>query len=544
MAPAELVTRLVSRHPSAAARRVRAGASLAAVLLGVVGACVTVPPDDGVYATTWYVDPDGGSDANDGLTPATALRTAAALASRYPAPDTLIAFKRGTVNRLPSTLLLKGGTSAGWVAYGAYGDVASPKPILAGSVAVPAGAWSRVGVTSEWTLDWSPYIDTADGRGELGVEQGPGNLWFFDGGSPTARMIGWGWRKSAPAAVAVTGDWYYDAPARAIRLRWESEAPPASTEASINRPCATYRGQSYVIAEDLDLRYCGGYGFAGHESRYVRLRDVDISFSGGGTKNGSYVRLGNGVEVSGNAEALVVERCRVHQVFDTGFDPQNVGAVAVIQRDLTYRDSLVSYPGLAGLELWARPVGSSLEAVQFTGNTFLNVGRGWGFEQHDHPGQAQIGAGIAVFSNDATGQGISITENVFANPRVVLMSEWQSAQTRTKDLVRGLTLDRNVWYLPDQGSLGAVLFLGTIGPDGVPELGGSFVYSTLASWQASAEAPGKDASSVARSSPPFVDPLDDATQDSAWIFDPATSAEERPTRFGPFALRGDYTRLP
>ena len=83
-----------------------------------------------VQATTFYFDSAAGSDANDGLTPATAWQTLAK-ANEVPAkPGDRVLFKRGGVWR--GTLTPKSGAEGRPVLYASYGT--GPKPTFQQSV--------------------------------------------------------------------------------------------------------------------------------------------------------------------------------------------------------------------------------------------------------------------------------------------------------------------------------------------------------------------------------------------------------------------------
>ncbi|MEI8258212.1 MAG: right-handed parallel beta-helix repeat-containing protein [Deltaproteobacteria bacterium] len=254
------------------------------------------------------------------------------------------------------------------------------------------------------------------------------------------------------------------------------------------------------------------------------------------------MRLGNGIEVSGNSTDVIVEDCRIHQAYDTGVDPQNVGPSPVTQRGLVFRNNLVSHVGLAGFELWARPSGSRLSDVRLEHNTVLYAGRGWGYEQHDHVGQGRVGAALAVFQNLAAGDGIVIGNNVFADPRVALMSEFRVDQQATRGFLRGLAMDGNLWSL-GAGGVGVVLFEGTTDAMGNTVLGASPVFPDLAAWRSpqNLDVPGMDVNSV-QADPEFDAPTDAVTQDRAWIAGLPPGDLARPSRFGRFALTGDYRR--
>jgi hypothetical protein len=414
----------------------------------VAGACAPTPepPQPTTWATTWFIDPEGGDDANDGLSEQTPLRNFCRFDETGPGqlrvkPDSRLLVRRGTSLRLSATLALHG-HDRGWVAYGAYG--AGARPILLGSAPVAGEEWTPPDADGVRTLDWSRWLDGADGRSLDGVEQGPGQLWFFDSQAPDARMTAWGWRKKEPVgAQSERGDYWYDAAKRQVRLKWP-DAAPAFTEAAINRGMLRPTGQRHLVIEDLDLRYGGNYAIQGHALAHVRLRRVDFSFIGGGTKSrvdgvDQYVRLGNAFEVFGDGEDVVVEQCRVHQAWDTGLDPQFVGPTTVTIRDLVFRDNLISYPGLAGFELWLRPdapATSTLAHVEVTNNTVLSAGRGWGYEQHDHPGTSKLGAAFFVNTSRGTARDVTVARNVVVAPRVVIRSEERRVGKECRRLCR------------------------------------------------------------------------------------------------------------
>lgn len=501
---------------------------------------VDIPAEDYQgWALTVHVDPEAPGPGTG--TAADPWPNLDFLATYNVPPNTLIAIKRGTVLRLSKTIDLKGGTKGGWVSYGAYGSTADPKPVILGSQGDLH--WSD-SASSRIQADWSGNIDTNAGRNAGGPEQGPGNLWFFSGSSPEATMTGWGWRKQSLAAVITQGDWYYDAATRKIELAWpKGDSPPGHTEAGVNRIMFNFSGQSYLMVQDLDLRYGGNYLVRGHSAEHLVFRRLDMSFFGGGTKNGEFIRLGNGIELNGNVNDVHILSCRIHQAYDTGFDQQHAaseGSPGVIQQNLVFRNNLVSHAGLASFELWARPGGSRIHNLQLSNNTFLHAGGGWGFEQHDFPGTQELGADIVIFQNTATGSEIRIEKNVFFKPRLGLVCEWQDHQYLTKALLRETSLDQNLWVGSFQESNPlALLYQGN-------SLAESSVFTTLSSWQLNSLAPGKDPNSILDpdgSIAAFVEPVDPAWQNAAWIWSTGTPAAVRPRLADGFGLGGNYRRI-
>jgi hypothetical protein len=516
------------------------------VLLAVLGcACRHVePPEPTVYDQTFFVDPDSGDDGHDGLTEATAFKSLRPFDTLHvfsKQPNTKVALKRGTVLRLTETVQLHG-SDTGWVAWSTWGDPSAPKPLVLGSVELSPSSWSAPDADGVRTFDWSPYLDGNGGRSLTGVEQGPGNLWFFERADGSAAMAAMGFRTQADVGPhSRKGDWYYDPAARTLRLFWPDATAPAETEAAVNRIMVDPSGQKHVIVEDWDLRYGGNYAIKGGTFEHLRVRRVDMSFIGGGTKSqqdgkDQYVRAGNGFEVFGDGTDVVVEDCRVHQAFDSGMDPQHTGSTPVTVTGLVFRNNLISYVGLAGVELWERPGGSTLSQVVVEHNTIVSAGRGWGFAQHDFVGSVQLGAGLAMFAAQGTASNVVVQHNVFARARVAVMAEFLTAEDRA--FFRAFSLKENLWSLGD--GLGAVLFEGTPGQV-VPDLSTSPTFKDLASWQANPAAPGVDQGSV-EGDPEFDAVSEPVTEDRDWLEGLPPGDAARPTRLGPFALHGDYRR--
>lgn len=427
----------------------------------------SVLPQEDLFEEARFIDDVAGDDQANGMTPETAWRSLDRVNRFIPRTSTRISFKRGGTWR--GSLDLHGGTvSRGWVAYGASGAPDAPKPRILTSVDIGEG-WRATAVANVWEHVWEEDANLPSGD----VVQGPGNLYFLDA---QGVVLGWGWRKQSRPQLVRDGDFFYSPSERRIEL-FSSAKPGGRIEAAINRNGGQYSGQSFLIVEDLDLRFGGAMGLRGHEAKHLRFRRLDVSWYGGGTKRGEYVRLGNGVELEGSIEDAIVEEGRFFQIYDTGVDSQKVGTTAFTQRDISFRRNVISRTGLACFEFWGRGAsGSKFERVSFTNNTCLFSGSGWGFEQHDHVGQGQIGADVLIFENSASVSNFVVTENIFHGARVGVFAEYAEKKTATRALVDGATFDWNLYSRPSQWV--ALLYDG----DDPGLLPTSRKFATLAEW--------------------------------------------------------------
>lgn len=453
----------------------------------VLGACApsTLPPED-VFAEARFVDDVDGDDSADGTSPETAWRSLARVNAFIPRTSTRISFKRGGTWR--GQLVLHGGSAArGWVAFSAYGAPTAPKPSFIDSVDVSDG-WADPELDGVWERSWEEDLALPGGD----VAQGPGNLWFLDDAGAVTR---WGFRKQRRDQLAREGDFFY-APTE-HRLSLVAHAPPSGRiEASRNRTWADFSGQSFLVVEDLSIRFAGGYALRGHAAGHLRFRRLDVSWSGGGTKQGEYVRLGNGVELEGSIEDAVVEDSRFFQLYDTGVDSQATGSAWFTQRGVTFRRNVISRMGLACFELWGRGAsGSRFDDVRFEHNTCLFSGGGWGFEQHDHVGQSQLGADVVVFENSAEASGVVLRDNLFHGAQLGFFAQYHPRQVATRALVDGATIDWNLYS--GVSRFLALLYVG----DDVVLLPSSEKFTALADWRA---AHGKEAHGVEATDPGFV----------------------------------------
>jgi hypothetical protein len=372
-------------------------------------------------AATYYVS-NQGADRNDGLSPATAWATLDRV-NRGPFREgDKILFCRNGVWR--GQLVPHNGSEAGCVTYAAYGEGA--KPLLLGSASRNRPA------------DWSDEGGGVWSAGEFPVDVG--NIIFGD----EARC---GVKVCREADLKREGDYWYDAARRVVRLRM-AENPAkryARIECALNAHIINQRSRSYVVYENLALKYGAAHGIGGSNTHHIVVRDCDISFVGGGLHHGT-VRFGNGIEFWSKAHDNLVERCRLWEIYDAALSNQNNGP-RTPQYNIIYRNNTI-WNSEYSFEYWNRPENSETRDIYFVGNTCVNAGYGWGHGQRRDPS----GRHLCFYTSPARAKNIVIRNNIFcgAKGRAFYAPQWSKAQ------IDGLVMDRNCWYQAE----GAMLALG------------------------------------------------------------------------------------
>ncbi len=405
---------------------------------------------------TFYVDATRGRDEWDGLSPETAWQTLGKVNAAPLRPGDKVLFRRGGAWR--GQLVPRSGDATGPVTYGAYGE--GPKPLILGSVAVDRPEhWRDLG-NGVWA--------TGEVRPDVG------NI-IFDHGKAT------GVKKWGEKDLKEDGDFFYDGGARQVKLR--SGANPAtlhkSIELALTRHIIDQGGRGYVTYEGLALRYGAAHGIGGGSTRNITVRDCDLSYIGGGhqftTPNGRPVRYGNGIEFWASARDILVEGCRLWEIYDAALT--NQGGGTNVQENITYRHNVI-WNCEYSFEYWNRGEKSQTRNILFEHNTCVDAGHGWGHRQRPDPN----GRHLMFYHNTAATENFVVRYNIFANATDSCL--WLQG----RDWSAALTMDRNCWFQPK----GALILWGKE----------SFAPGQFAAYQ---QKTGKDAGSIL-AEPKFADP--------------------------------------
>jgi hypothetical protein len=323
----------------------------------------------------YHIDPAGGDDTNDGLSPARPVKSHA---ERDICPGDTVLFKRGSVIR--GMLHTQSGAEGAPVTYGAYGE--GENPTFLGSVAV--------GDPDRW------------------AEEKP-CLWRYDGGFPSevCNLIfnhgeSCGNLRWQLDDLSEPGEWHYtgigrssdaeanrEADAEAGSLYLFSTDNPAKVYSSIE--CALWGdrrlvgGRNHVVLEDLSFRNAGVHGYQEVHTQQITIRRCDFRFIGGAVWNRERrIRFGNAIEFWDGASDILVEACRFDNIYDSGVTHQG-GETRNIPEGLVFRNNLFVDCGMAAYECR-----EPSREVYFEHNTCINAGGGFSMQGEAPPRQSEI----------------------------------------------------------------------------------------------------------------------------------------------------------
>jgi len=358
------------------------------------------------FAATYYVDSINGDDSQDGSTSIKAWKTMGNVNDAPIKPGDSILFKRGGVWR--GQLKPRGGSFLGRINYGAYGD--GEKPKLLGSV------------------------NANDGWSDLGK-----NIWQHTGFSVDVGNIIFDNEKSCGIKVSTErelnsqGKFWYDLKNRTLKIY--SIGNPSDIYSSIecalniNYAVCEIADSSYVNINSLDIRYGGSHGIHSYNAHNIVISDCKVSFCGGGYQIDT-IRYGNGIEINGNANNIVVEDNIVSDCYDSGITNQGDGN----QTNIKILNNIVinceySY------EFWNSGVGKIVSNILVVNNTFLNAGEGWG-----HLRAYKSGTHFMFFNTIALIKDFQFKNNILYEATEYSV-RWQNA-SNVKDVIS----DYNCFY--------------------------------------------------------------------------------------------------
>jgi hypothetical protein len=371
--------------------------------------------------TTYYVDSSTGSDANDGLSQATAWNSLSKVNSASLQPGDKVLFRRGQIWR--GQLFPISGSSGAPITYADYDSGALP--VILGSVDGSS--------TSQWSL-FSGNIWIAN----TSIPKDIGNMYF--GTTPTIGVKKW-----TAGDLLAQGDFFYDRSTGYVKIY--STSNPGSfyshIELALTQDMIVITNKSYVSFENLALKFGGANGVNGSNSSNMTFRGFEISYMGGGDMNmdGSNIRYGNGIQFWQGAHDHVVERNLFWEIYDTAVSNQAHTAVSEVY-NIVYKNNLIWNMGFAAVELWNYGPGiSKMWNIYYVHNTSINPGTGWGGVQR--PDLKGMHVLLDTVSNEP--DNVVIKNNIYYGGNVGLyVKHASSAQWNSSSLF----MDYNDYYTP------------------------------------------------------------------------------------------------
>jgi len=256
----------------------------------------------GLSATTYYLDYTNGSNANDGLSPATAWKDLFKIRAANPAPGDIFLFKRGERWEGLQFYVTASGTAAQPIVYGAYGDPGEPPPVI--SCLAPV---SMSDDPMKWT-ESSPNIWT------LSVANSPGRL-FLDGVEHL--------RASTLSDVGISdsqgafGYWFYDAAGGLLYL-YATQNPAVAygeiTGSSIFNSALVLNAH-HMVFENLDLQGGAGAALSINGGSHIEVQQCRL----GRFANSGIAVIDANVDGNSQASSHIVHIVVNNNVFDSNF---------------------------------------------------------------------------------------------------------------------------------------------------------------------------------------------------------------------------------
>jgi hypothetical protein len=207
-------------------------------------------------------------------------------------------------------------------------------------------------------------------------------------------------------------------------------------ELAINTHVVVLHNSSYAYLQNFAIKNSAGGGvYSPNNASHVTLRDLQISYIGGGNLGGSGTRYGDAITFFGNADNDLVERVLSLQIYDGGPNNQSDGDNITVN-NITYRNNIV-WNAITPFAMFYNGAVNNVSNILVENNTFVGTDT-WSVNQRTN-GNQQFGLYIPLGGNPAI-SNIVFKNNVFfnfASCAIVMRSftQWQGL----------MTMDYNDW---------------------------------------------------------------------------------------------------
>jgi len=335
-------------------------------------------PPVGEPLPTYFVK-NGGNDALDGLSDATAWETVAKVNGRTFSAGQSVGFKRGDTWR-EALILTSSGAAGNPITFTSYG--AGDKPKLLGSIDMSSSANWAVSSGNVWR--WA----VSSGSTEICALH-------FDGTELQST------RKTS-STMTTQGDFYWSG---GYTYLYSSSNPGtyySGIEASKYIVGVQLGTRDYVTVKNLDLRYWGQHGMLGYVGGNNRIIEYNtIKYIGNGTASQP---LGNGIELQAGTDDTVRYN-RVDYCMDAALStiPSSSGAA---NRSYWYRN--VTTHSEYGFETQTNVAGQNQNDIRVYENVFYDNG---GLATHaTRP--TPMGRALSSWSPSTTSTNCSFYDNI------------------------------------------------------------------------------------------------------------------------------------
>ena len=364
--------------------------------------------------TAYYVSSSAGDDANDGLSQEKPVKTIAKVNALNLVPGDVVYFKRGDTWR-GETLKTKNGIS-----YTAYGE--GEKPIINRSpfdgakhgTWTPVEGYPNVYVYSEtFNLDIGSVAFNERTYRDIYAQK---ILFDYKDGKPYFRGDGGKVAEDQLSYLRNDLDFWHDCGGPNYELKDATKGQlylrsdkgnPAERFTNIEfnpRISAITNGTNVdVTIDNLNIRHAGVHGISSSTTRNLTVTNCVFEWIGGSVQNytnGSYVRLGNAVEVYGGCEGYTVDNCYITDVYDAGVTHQvsDTSAGDYIMKDVTYSNNVI-LRCIYSIEHFNRAASGTtryLVNISYKNNLCRLAGYCFGFTRPDKGAASHIRSGTIV----------------------------------------------------------------------------------------------------------------------------------------------------
>ncbi len=319
---------------------------------------------DKMTGQKYYISEKNGNDSNDGKTPATAIKTIAALNANITlAKGDAVLFERGGL--YPGSITVTQG-----VVYGAYGE--GEKPVLSGSLKNYADPelWEETDKANVYKLK-----ETIVNVGIIALDHGLHDYGNYDA------LYGKNRVKNISSYKSLNGDLQFFSNADTLYFM-STEGNPGDRFSSIEMGTKTRvfggNGRNNIF-DNLSIRNCGAHGIGLQSSTDITVTNCIFSWLGGsllGNYGETTTQYGNAVEIFGSCSRYYVKNNWMYQIYDTAVTHQGNNASMM---NIEYSENLMEYVHW-GIECWIKKDGGNclMNNYKSRHNLLRMGGYGWG----------------------------------------------------------------------------------------------------------------------------------------------------------------------